>query len=324
MTAEGTIRMCTQGRRRSTIAIIASLSCFCIVCGIVDTKIYGDGMSKEKIFDTGKVKINYLDYGSSSAEPLVMLHGGAWCWQEYLSLIPSLSQTHHIYALDLRGNGRSGWVAGRYRLEDFTDDTVAFLGSLKAPAVLLGHSIGGVIALMAAARCPEKVKALILEDPVLTLENYKRVVDASREMYGLWLDLKKSAPSEKELALALADRYQRYPGVTSQWILFFAGCLWQLDPTYFNPLLHDFDGFTKGYDYQQIFSKLHGPILFIRGEPKLGAVMTDEEISWLKQNFSHVQIAEISGVGHLLHLQDQGQTPVLKEMRGFLERIPKS
>ena len=38
-------------------------------------------MSLEKFFDTGKVKINYLDYGSSSAEPLVMLHGGAWCWQ---------------------------------------------------------------------------------------------------------------------------------------------------------------------------------------------------------------------------------------------------
>lgn len=280
-------------------------------------------MSREKSFDTGKVKINYLDYGSPSAEPLVMLHGGAWCWQEYLSLIPSLSRRWHVYALDLRGNGSSGWTPGRYRLEDFTDDVVAFVGRLDKPAVLVGHSLGGAVALMAAARCPEKVKALVIEDSPLTLENYKRVIDSSREMFGLWLELKRSARSEQELSLALADRYKDYPGVTSQWILFFARCLWQLDPTYFDNLLNDFDGFTKGYDYRQILARIKCAVLFIRGETRLGAVMTDEEISSIRQNFSNVSYAGIGGVGHLLHLQDQGQTPVLTEMTRFLERLPK-
>jgi pimeloyl-ACP methyl ester carboxylesterase len=65
------------------------------------------------------------------------------------------------------------------------------------------------------------------------------------------------------------------------------------------------------------------PVLFIRGETELGAVMPDEEISWLQQNFNNVSYARISGVGHLLHLEDQGQTPVLTEMMKFLERIPK-
>jgi pimeloyl-ACP methyl ester carboxylesterase len=280
-------------------------------------------MPTEQTFDTGKVKINYLDFGSSAAEPVVMVHGGAWCWQEYLSLIPSLSQTLRIYALDLRGNGRSGWIAGQYRLEDFTDDTAAFLRSLKAPAILVGHSIGGVIALMTAARCPEKVKALVIEDSPLTLENYRRVIDSSREMFGVWLELKRCARSGEDLALALAAKYKDYPGVTSQWILFFAGCLWQLDPSYFNALLDDFEGFTRGYDYKQTLSKIKCPILFIRGESRLGAVMTDEEIFWLKRNLTNVRVAEIAGVGHLLHLQDQGQTPVLNAMTGFLEGIPK-
>ena len=225
--------------------------------------------------------------------------------------------------MDLRGNGRSGWVTEQYRLEDFTEDTVEFIRQLDAPAVLVGHSLGGVIALMAAARCPEKVKALILEDPVLTLDNYKRVIESSRGMYGLWLDLKRSAQSEKELSLALADSYKDYPGITSAWILFFAACLWQLDPTYFNALLYDFNGFTKGYDYKQILAQIKCPILFIRGETRLGAVMTDDEISWLKQNCSNVRYAQINSVGHLLHLEDQGQTPVLTEMMTFLERIPK-
>jgi pimeloyl-ACP methyl ester carboxylesterase len=280
-------------------------------------------MSQEKFFDTGKVKMNYLEYGSSSVEPLVMLHGGAWRWQEYLSLIPSLSERWHTYALDLRGNGRSGWVAGRYRLEDFTEDNVEFVRQLKAPAVLIGHSLGGVIALMVAARCPEKVKALIIEDSPLAVDNYRRIIDSSRDMYRLWLDLKKSVQSEEELSLALADKYKDYPGISSAWILFFAGCLWQLDPTFFNTLLYDFDGFAKGYDYKQTLAMIECSVLFIRGEAKLGAVMTDDEISWLRQNLSNVNCVQINGVGHLLHLQDQGQTPVLTEMMTFLERIPK-
>jgi len=280
-------------------------------------------MPEEKFFDTGTVMLNYLDDGSESAEPLVMLHGGAWRWQEYLCLIPILSQRWHVYAMDLRGNGRSGWVAERYCLEDFTEDTVAFTKQLSAPVVFVGHSLGGAIALMAAARFPERVKALIIEDTALTLENYKRIIESSRDMYGLWLDLKKSVQSEKELSLALSEKYRDYPGVTSQWILFFAGCLWQLDPTYFNALLYDFDGFTKGYDCKQILAKIKCPILFIRGEVRLGAVMTEDEILWLKMNFSNVRYGQINGVGHLLHLEDKGKNLVLKEMMAFLERIPK-
>ena len=132
-------------------------------------------------------------------------------------------------------------------------------------------------------------------------------------MYRLWLELKKSVQSEQELSLALADKYKDYPGITSAWILFFTSCLWQLDPTFFNTLLYDFDGFTQGYDYKQTLASINCSALFIRGEPKLGAVRTDDEISWLKQNFSNVSCFQINGVGHLLHLQDQGQTPVLRE-----------
>jgi pimeloyl-ACP methyl ester carboxylesterase len=280
-------------------------------------------MSREQFFDTGKVKINYLDYGSSSAEPLVMLHGGAWCWQEYLSLIPSLARTWRVFALDLRGNGRSGWAPGRYRLEDFTEDTVAFIRQLDKPVVLVGHSLGGAVAIMAAALCPEKVKALIIEDTPPTLDNYKRIVETGREMFGVWLELKRSTHSEQDLALALADRYGNFPGVTSQWLLFFARCLWQLDPTYFDTLVDDFDGFAKGYDYRQILARIKCPVLFIRGDTKLGAVMTDEEIALLQLNFSNVSFVLIEGVGHLLHMQDQGQAQVLAEMTRFLERIAR-
>jgi pimeloyl-ACP methyl ester carboxylesterase len=226
-----------------------------------------------------------------------------------------------VYALDLRGNGRSGWVPGKYRLEDFAEDNTEFVRRLKAPAVVVGHSLGGAVALMVAARSPGKIKGLIIEDAPLRLENYRKVVDSSRDMFHLWLRLKKSARSEQALALALADAFKDYPGVTSGWFLFFAGCLWQLDPTFFNVLLHDFEGFIKGYDYKELLAKIHCPVLFLRGDTKLGAVMPDEEISWLRQNFSNASCVIIDKVGHLLHLQDEGQTPVLTAMMAFLDRL---
>lgn len=58
-----------------------------------------------------------------------------------------------------------------------------------------------------------------------------------------------------------------------------------------------------------------------RGEARLGAVMTDDEISWLQASFGNVQCVRIDGVGHLLHLQDEGQTPVLNAMRALLEGV---
>jgi pimeloyl-ACP methyl ester carboxylesterase len=278
-------------------------------------------MFQEKTSATGAVTLNYLDYGHPSAAPLVMLHGGAWRWQEYLSLIPSLAQRWHVHALDLRGNGRSGWVSDTYRLLDFAEDNAAFVRRLNGPAVVVGHSLGGVIALMLAARHPDQMKGLIIEDVPLTLGNYSRIIESSRKMFSVWLDLKNSAQSEQELTVLLADAYKDYPSVTSAWIIFFAGCLWQLDPTFFNALLHDFDGFTEGYDYKSIFANIRCPVLFLRGETKLGAVMSDDEISWLQQNCSNVKCALIDGVGHLLHLEDHGQTPVLTEMLTFLDNI---
>jgi pimeloyl-ACP methyl ester carboxylesterase len=135
------------------------------------------------------------------------------------------------------------------------------------------------------------------------------------------VDLKKAAQSETELSMALAEKYKDYKGVTSTWILFFARCLWRLDPNFFHSLLHDFNSFAKGYDYKQILARINCPILCIRGETNLGAVMSDDEIAWLKNHFTNVRSVQIQGVGHLLHLQDQGQTPVLTEMMAFLEHI---
>jgi pimeloyl-ACP methyl ester carboxylesterase len=276
---------------------------------------------EEKSFSGEAATLNYLDWGPPFAEPLVMLHGGAWSWQEYVSLIPSLAETRHVYALDFRGNGRSEWVPDAYRLQDFAQDNAEFLGQLEAPAVLVGHSLGAVVALMLAGRFPDRVKALILEDPAITLENYRKVIDSSGDMFRVWLGLKKRVQSEHELAVLLAKEYAGYPGATSTWLLYFARCLWQLDPTFFNAMLRDFDEFAVGCDGKQLLESLACPVLCLHGESRLGAVMTEGEISWLQKTCRNVKCVQIGGVGHLLHLESQAQKPVLTAMLNFLTEL---
>jgi pimeloyl-ACP methyl ester carboxylesterase len=70
--------------------------------------------------------------------------------------------------VDLRGHGRSGHAPGTYTVERYGEDVVAALREgVGRPAVLVGHSLAGVVAWWVAQRHPELVTAAFLEDPPL-------------------------------------------------------------------------------------------------------------------------------------------------------------
>ena len=64
-------------------------------------------MLTERTFDAGDVSLNYAE-GPPAGPPLVLLHGSSLRWQHFLPVIPLLGWRWHLYALDLRGHGRSG------------------------------------------------------------------------------------------------------------------------------------------------------------------------------------------------------------------------
>lgn len=100
-------------------------------------------MLKEGTFNADGVMINFAE-GPPSGSPLILLHGGGDRWQHFLPIIPSLVMRWHVYALDLRGHGKSGRVPGHYRPEHYVADIMAFLKSQLAERVILfGHSLGG-------------------------------------------------------------------------------------------------------------------------------------------------------------------------------------
>ncbi len=105
--------------------------------------------------------------GGSGARPsLVLLHyfgGSSGAWAE---VSVRLASRYHCLAPDLRGFGESAAPAGGCTLNDYADDVAALIEAASVNSyVLVGHSMGGKIALALAARRPASLRALVLLAP---------------------------------------------------------------------------------------------------------------------------------------------------------------
>ncbi len=114
----------------------------------------------------GALRFHWLDWGSTGAPPLLLLHGGAQTAHSFDEVAPALARTHHVVSLDQRGHGDTDW-ARRYRREDFAADVDRVLDHLGwSETALVGMSLGGLNAMAYAATRPARVRALVVVDVV--------------------------------------------------------------------------------------------------------------------------------------------------------------
>ena len=293
-------------------------------------------MLKEGTFNANGVTINFAE-GPPSGPPLVLLHGGGDRWQHFLSIISSLVMRWHIYALDLRGHGKSGRVPGQYRPEQYVGDIVAFLESqLAERAILFGHSLGGWIALMVAVELMDKVQALILGDPPLCMERFL-AIESSEERIGLWRNMRDLAGSELsvlELASELADlpvsapgqdapmRYGDLPGTNAAHLRGWAKTLSQVDPDVAQYHAEGrLDEYVRKVDLDSALQRVTCPVLLLQGDPSQGGVVSDSDAEYalsLLPDGLHVQL---EGTGHDLGLGAWQVAPLLGAVMNFLESL---
>ena len=114
------------------------------------------------------VELFFTDQGTGPAA--LLLHGWScdshdWSWQ----VPPLLEAGYRVVAPDHRGHGRSSAPRGSYRPQVLAEDAAALLRALDIEeAVVLGHSMGTIVASALAVRHPKLVRALGLVDPVYT------------------------------------------------------------------------------------------------------------------------------------------------------------
>lgn len=114
---------------------------------------------------------NYVQQGAGT--PIIMIHGVAASLHDWDDLIPELSQTGHAcYALDLLGHGDSPKLVSRaYQMDWLVEHFAGWVKSLRLtePAILIGHSLGGYLALEYARRVSAWTRGLILVNPLYSL-----------------------------------------------------------------------------------------------------------------------------------------------------------
>ncbi|WP_169738339.1 alpha/beta fold hydrolase [Patulibacter minatonensis] len=106
-------------------------------------------------------RIRYVDYGSGT--PIVLIHGLGGSWQTWLENLPALGREHRVVAVDLGGFGLSEPLPAPAAMATQSERIVTLMRQLDlGPATIVGHSMGGIVALGIVAAEPDVVGRLVL------------------------------------------------------------------------------------------------------------------------------------------------------------------
>jgi pimeloyl-ACP methyl ester carboxylesterase len=130
-----------------------------------DAERVADAGFVEKRVDVNGSRVNYAE-GPDNGPALLLVHGQSVDWQNYNRVLPELSERFHIFAVDCLGHGKSARAPEKYTANALAADMEQFVEDvIGEPAIVSGHSSGGLIAAKLAADAPDRVRGVVLEDP---------------------------------------------------------------------------------------------------------------------------------------------------------------
>jgi len=223
--------------------------------------------------------------------PLVLAHGlsdNGLCWTR---LARALEDDYDLIMPDARGHGLSERVEARESVGLAADlaGLIEALG-LEKPGVI-GHSMGAVTAASLAARYPDLVACVILEDPpwreqppIQPDHDEKGHLDSWRQR----LIVIQTKRRDEVMALCREENPKWAEVELGPW----ADSKLQLD-------LNVFRASTLSFDpWQEIVPQITCPVLLITADPELGSIVTAATAQQVVQMLLNGQVVHISGAGH--------------------------
>jgi len=276
-------------------------------------------------FYSDRLKLQFWDWGSGGKPPLLLVHGGLdharnWDW-----VARALCADYHVYAIDLRGHGNSGWAPGAlYSIAEHVLDVSALVDILGPdPICLTGHSLGGIVASTYAGVYPERVRKLVsIEGLGFPLTH--RVHAPAPKRFRTWIEqtrrIEQRQPhSYPNLAAAVARMKEANPHLSDEVAehLTLHGTNWNADGS----IIWKFDNFARLFppyghnfdDAKAIYGNIAAPTLFFWGtESFMADPHQDERLLAIPQ----CRIVTVPNAGHWVH-HDQ-LAIFLTETRQFL------
>ena len=256
----------------------------------------------------GGVEIFYTRTGGEKPK-IVLIHGltdsGA-CWKQLAS---DLVDNFDVIMYDAYGHGKSSRVDPERRfdlVEDLHDLIMAL--ELEKPA-LIGHSMGAMTAASFAAKYPDKLNALVLEDPPWSDQPFD--ADDVKSTMQRW---KKHNLSVKEKSVKELMKLQKKEAPSWEDAIFqdWAQAKHELDPAFF-------DHFPiREVNWRELIKSIEVPTLIVTGDRELGAIVTPKMGIDAVEMMEKGEFGHISSAGHCVRYEQY--QPYLTMVKLFLKR----
>jgi pimeloyl-ACP methyl ester carboxylesterase len=258
--------------------------------------------------------------GAPGEPPIVLLHGATFRSEDWENVFPRLATRYRVIAYDARGHGKSGRAAS-YAVDALADDLVRLIDTVAgAPAIVVGHSLGGATALVAAATRPDAVRALVLEDPVVDnwdrdwRAEYYASVRAALDQSGEPAAFKRAVAS-----LPLPARGPRGERTVGEVRGFYAA---DRLATYYkdvDPAFVEQFGHSTPDGHELVVNAVPTmPTLLLAANAADGSALRDGEADLIAKRWPDVQVVRFPGVGHRIHgLRPE---PFLEALEPFLRK----
>jgi 3-oxoadipate enol-lactonase len=235
-----------------------------------------------------KVNVNriHLAYERrGQGRPLVLLHGFPLDHHLWDDVAPLLEDSFDIIVPDLRGFGNSTMIESALSMDDYASDIASLLDHLNIQkAAIVGHSMGGYVALAFARRYPERVSGLglvssqLLADPPERKEGrYKSAADV--EANGIGSVVEAMAPkftTDQKLQAYARESMQR-----------------QQPAAYIGAL----KAMAERADSTPLLSSFHFPVVIVHGDSD--SLIPIDRAREVKQALPQAHLVELQGAGHM-------------------------
>jgi len=247
------------------------------------------------------------DQFGAAGPPVVILHGLLGSARNWTAIAKQLGESARVFALDLRNHGRSPW-ADAMSFNAMAGDVAAFVERHELrPATVIGHSLGGKVAMRLALSRPSLVERLVVVDvaPVAYRHSFAGYVAALRR-----IDLSAlSRRSEADQALQAAIPE---PGIRSfllqNLVQSDAGFSWRINLA----ALADNMGELMGFPVEPA-AAYRGPTLFLAGGRS--DYIGPEHEALIARLFPQARHAVIEDAGHWVHAERPAE--FLAELQAF-------
>lgn len=242
------------------------------------------------------MKLHYRELGSG--KPLMILHGLFGFSDNWQSHAKKLSEYYRVILVDLRNHGRSDW-SDEFSYEIMADDVKELCDELNlSEMILMGHSMGGKVAISFAQKNEDLLEKLVVVD-IGTKEYPMHHEHILKGIHAVTLD----GVSSRREAQAQMSTHIELNGI-KQFLL--KNLYWkEKGQLAWRMNVEVLENCIPNILSQMPDHEIMIPTLFIRGE--LSNYILDEDLEELEHQFADSEIVTIEGAGHWVHAESPGE-----------------